>query len=555
MQKLAWIVALAIFVVFFGVYSFRLGIEPALMHDDYEYTYPSFSLAERGNFGSPLLGTALNIQKRTYNLIVYYYASVHAVLIRLYGDGAASIPLANVFHFALLAAAVAFFLMRREALVASSVFLLALVSDERMVEAARHGRPEMTAGCCLTLAVLALWLWYGEERHRALVLFGVMAALTAGLLSHTSLAFFALALALALAVPVWRTAGPRALVAGLLPCLVVPVLYGYFVLTDDVDNMLAQMAPSQGDVLLGYRLLPLVSGDWNTVSRLAAEFAQFHAGPGWTWLAWVAALALPSLWRHPLARGARFFAAVYGLCFAIHFLCLKHFVLSYRVIYQGTLYLALALLAEALLALLAERLAKPGWIRVARLACVAALLAASALAMGRFRERLLSQPPPFGRLQGALTYALLESGAEHGDRVFVPSPFGFHIRRQFDVVAYPAPKFYKGRWSPAFRDGVRRVWGEKTLARVSAPLLCDAMGLAFVRPKWVVAWDADYSIMWPFYQFLRRYPDVPGMEVTRGARAVIPPPYSGTVRVYGLSFSPPIDALDRTLHTSPAPCP
>ena len=90
------------------------------MHDDYEYTYPSFSLAERGNFGSPLLGPGLNIENRTYNLIVYYYATVHAAMIRLYGDGPESVPLANTLHFALLAAAGAFFLARRGRTWASS---------------------------------------------------------------------------------------------------------------------------------------------------------------------------------------------------------------------------------------------------------------------------------------------------------------------------------------------------------------------------------------------------------------------------------------------------
>jgi len=70
MKALAWALALMVFLVFFGVYSFRLGIEPAFMHDDYEYTYPSFSLAERGNFGSPLLGTGFNVANRTYHFAV-----------------------------------------------------------------------------------------------------------------------------------------------------------------------------------------------------------------------------------------------------------------------------------------------------------------------------------------------------------------------------------------------------------------------------------------------------------------------------------------------------
>ena len=76
MKKLSWAVALAAFLVFFGVYSFRLGIEPAFRHDDYVYTYPSFSLAERGDFGSPLFGPGLNVEKRTYALTGYYYFTV-----------------------------------------------------------------------------------------------------------------------------------------------------------------------------------------------------------------------------------------------------------------------------------------------------------------------------------------------------------------------------------------------------------------------------------------------------------------------------------------------
>ena len=61
-SALSWGVGLAVFLVFFGVYSFRLGIEPVFMHDDYEYTYPSFSLAERGNLGSPVLGPVFNLR-------------------------------------------------------------------------------------------------------------------------------------------------------------------------------------------------------------------------------------------------------------------------------------------------------------------------------------------------------------------------------------------------------------------------------------------------------------------------------------------------------------
>ena len=115
--------------------------------------------------------------------------------------------------------------------------------------------------------------------------------------------------------------------------------------------------------------------------------------------------------------------------------------------------------------------------------------------------------------------------------------------------------YYRGRWSTAFRERVRAVWGPETLARVPAEQLCYAMGLAFVRPTFVVAWDSDMSVVQPFYQFLRKYPDLPGMQVTRLGRATLPPAFGGPVRVYRLEFSPAIAALDRTSHLEEQPCP
>ena len=41
-----------------------LGLAPVLEHDDYEYTYPSFSFAAHGHYGSPLLGPGFNIERR-----------------------------------------------------------------------------------------------------------------------------------------------------------------------------------------------------------------------------------------------------------------------------------------------------------------------------------------------------------------------------------------------------------------------------------------------------------------------------------------------------------
>jgi hypothetical protein len=556
MKKLAGLTAAIVFLAFFRAASFGLGIRPALMHDDFEYTYPSFSLAERGNFGSPLLGPGLNIENRTYNLTVYYYATVHAALIRVFGDGPESVPLANVFHFALLAAVGTFCLVRRQAFLGAFVFLGALVSDPRVVDAARQGRPEMTAAFYLMVAILALWRWMGEESRRPVTLFAASAGLTAGMLSHTAVAFFALALLVLFAVPLARGATPRDVAAGLFPFLVIPVLYGYFVLTDSLENVVAQLSLAQGNVMLGQRLQLLLGGDWRALASLASGFVHAHAARPALGLGLVVVCSiLPWISRHRFSSGASFFAFVYGLFLLVHFLCLKPFVLSYRVLYQPTLYLALALLAEVITDRVGQWLGKPVWATVARAAGVVVVVLVSAGAVRHFRASLLGQPSPFGRLRGALAFALAESGARPGDRVFVPSPFGFHLRRTFDVVAYPAPKYSRGLWSASFRDGMGEIWGPGTRRRVPAESLCFAMELAFLRPAWVVTWDGDYSSVQPFYGFLRRYPDIPGMQVTRAGRADLPPPYGGAVRVYRLEYSDAVAALDRGTQSTRTSCP
>ena len=386
MKGLSGAVALIVFLVFFGVYSFRLGVQPAFMHDDYEYTYPSFNLAENGNFGSPLLGTGLNINNRTYNLVVYYYASVHAVLIRIFGDGAPSIPLANTFHFALLAAAGAFFLVRRHAFLGLGVFLFALTKDERMIDAARHGRPEMTAGCCLFIGVLALWVWYGEGRRRPLVLFGMSAALTAGMFSHTSVAFFGAALLLAFLVPRMRQASPRELLAALLPFAIVPLLYAYFILTDSVANIRGQLAPVRGDLLLASRAQLALRGQWTELATLTIEFVRTHLWTPVPWLGAAAGLVAPAFFASSWSRGARFFAATYCLFLVVHYLLLKHFVVSYQVIYLAALYMALAFLAEGIAARLGALWPRPAWIAAARIAGIAVLAVLSGALAGPVSE-------------------------------------------------------------------------------------------------------------------------------------------------------------------------
>jgi hypothetical protein len=136
------------------------------------------------------------------------------------------------------------------------------------------------------------------------------------------------------------------------------------------------------------------------------------------------------------------------------------------------------------------------------------------------------------------------------------SPLAFHLQRTFDVIGYPAPgQYFQGRWSPAFRAGVREVWGAETLTRVDARPLCWAMGLTFLRPKWVLSWNGDYSVMQPFREFLRRFPDLPGIQVSEARRTPLPPPFGGTVRVYRLGLSDAMDALDRSSTTEQPPCP
>ena len=556
MRKLSWLAGLAVFLVFFGVHSYRLGIEPEFWHDDYEYTYPSFSLAERGNFGSPLLGTAFNIQNRTYHFTVYYYATIHAALILTFGDRPESIPLANTFHFALLAAIGVSLLLRRGAVLGIFVFLYALTSDERMITAARQGRPEMTAGFCLTMGVLALWLWFADDTPRPAVLVGMSAAFVAGMLTHTAVLFFAAALLLAFSVPLARRLRPQDLVAAILPYATIPLLYGYFILTDGVTNIRLQLGPQEGNVMLG-RLFALgLQGEWSRLASVTAEFIHAHVWHLGTWLGVAACLAAPAITPSRPAQGARFFAAVYVLFLVVHFLFLKVFVLSYRVIYQATFYVALAFLAEAILARLGEVSKKPEWVAALRVAGVAVLLSLSVAGTIRFRERLWGRHLPYSALQGALVDALLESGARLGDRAFVPTPFAFHLQRKFDVISYPPNwRYFQGFWGPAFREGLGEVWGAETTTRVDRQYLCWAMGLAYIQPKWVLSWNNDYSVMQPFRRFFRRFPDLPGMRLTEIHRVDLPAPYGGNVQVFRLELSDAMRALVRTPGNAEPHCP
>lgn len=69
----------------------------------------------------------------------------------------------------------------------------------------------------------------------------------------------------------------------------------------------------------------------------------------------------------------------------------------------------------------------------------------------------------------------------------------------------------------------------------------------------VVWWSLDYEYLHPFRDFLKRFPSLPGMSLIETRR--VPIPYGGVARIYRLSLSPAIEDLDRTAHSTEAPCP
>ena len=526
------------------------------MHDDFEYTHPSFSLAERGDYGSPLLGRGFNVDRRTYHFAVYYYAAVHAALIRAFGDRPESIPLGNVFHLALLAGAGSLFLGRRGAWLGAAVFLAALVFDERLYTAARQGRPEMTAGCGLVLGVAFLWVWLDERGGGIRPALAAGAALTAGVFSHTAMVFFTAGLAAAFSPRALRRARPVEIAAALAPFASIPALYAYFLLTDRWSNFFRQMAPMRGNVVVGGLVSLVRQGEWAALADRVGTFLHTHVAHPAVWAGALVCLALPSLAPGRASAAARHFASAWAVCLGVHFLFLKPYVLTYRSIYQPTLYLAVAFAAEAL----AARARSLAWVRSAvpalKVVAAAALLATATASVVETHRRLAPLRSPFPRLRSALEYALAASGARPGERVLAPSPFVFHLRERFEPVAYPAiGQYFQDQWGPGFRAGLREVWGAATLSATPPQELCFATGLAYLQPRWVVTWNMDYQILAPFRDFLRHFPAVPGLQASERQRAELPWPYGGVVRVYRLDFSPEVARLDRAPGEEAQPCP
>jgi hypothetical protein len=140
--------------------------------------------------------------------------------------------------------------------------------------------------------------------------------------------------------------------------------------------------------------------------------------------------------------------------------------------------------------------------------------------------------------------------------VFVLSLFAFHLQRRFDVISYPPNwRYFQGHWDPAFRESLREVWGAETMKRVDPQYLCWAMGLAYIQPRWVLSWNLDYGVMQPFRRFFRRFPDLPGIELTEIRRVDLPQPFGGNVQVFRPDLAKAMSARDRTPGSAEPQCP
>jgi hypothetical protein len=548
-----WALAFAVFAACFAVFSTRLGVEPLLSPDDYEYTYPSFALAETGGYAAPLLGPALNLENRAYLRPVYYHATVHAALIRASSDGPEAVPLANTLHFSLLAAAGMLFLLRRAAFLGAAAFLWGVVTDRRLVEAARQGRPDVTAACWLFVAVLVFWLWRGEGRRRLSVLLGMSAALTAGILSHPSVLVFAALILVALTPSLRKDVPWRTTAMGLSPFAALPLLWGYFLLTDSLANLLGQLRLGWSEVPLGLARAFVARPHWSTLRDTSAFVGEELAVPG-LWLALAACLALPGIAGMRVAPAARFFGTVYALFFVVRLLFLEQPLPAYRALDRPLLYLTLALVAEAAIEWVGRSWSEGRLTAALRLAAVTALVCLTARTLVEFRSTVHARPLPYESVRRVLAEALVRSGARRGDRVLAPSSFAFHLRGDFDVVAQPAP-LYAGRWSAAFRGRLEALAGDGAGRRTDERSLCYAAGLALVRPRWILSWNEDDGSQLPFRTFLRNFPELPGMWLVEAGRVPLTPPYSGVVRVYQLTLSERLGGLDTAARGGRPSCP
>jgi hypothetical protein len=549
-----------VFVVGFAAIT-RLGVVPQFMHDDYEYTYPSFSLARMGEFGSPLMGTGLNVEHRTYNFTMYYYATVHAALIRMYGDRPESMALANLFHGSLLLACAIAYCIYRGQIVMGLVFVIAFVSDRLVIAAALAGRPEMTAAFGYFIALLALYEWQVWHRRSPWLLAAASGgAVVTGLTHPAGVIVLLPTFVLFVALNFRRLLTLPNGIALLAPFAVPVLLYAYFAATDDWRNIAAQMlANSGGNIIWARRRAMLEAGQFRELVATARpvweHFSNVHfayAVPGV--VAGVAAVAagdrLTSLREELRAHvnGVLFCSVAFVMSFVMHWWFLKEFVGSYTVIYRCAWYLAVGISISMLVLPIQAWLAARHWteLNAGALALAVALYvtshdaaAVAARLHGGFKFA------DYARFRTELNEAMTAAGAHAGDHIYCPSPFGTYLSPEFRPVTYGGERYFAGMWPQSFDialDGKRAVAREPSSFEYLKKIV-------FLNPKWIVTWDEDYSDLQDYMRFVKSFPNIdPDIHIVEAGNYVSQQTYLGGIHIFRVDLSPKFSSsLDRTL--------
>jgi hypothetical protein len=548
-----------VFVVGFVAIT-RLGVVPVFMHDDYEYTYPSFNLVRVGEFGSPLMGTGLNVEHRTYNFTMYYYATVHAALIRIYGDRPESMPLANLLHCSLLIACAIAYCIYRGQIVMGLVFVIAFLSDRLVTAAALAGRPEMTAAFGYFIALLALYEWQVWHRNPWVLAAASGGAVLAGLTHPAGVIVLIPTFALFIALNFRQLITLPNAAALLAPCAVPVLLYAYFVATDDWRNIVAQMlANSGGNIVWARRRALLEAGQFGALAATAkpvwdhfSNVRFVYAVPGI--VAGVAAVAAGDRlgsWREELRAhviGSVFFSVAFVLAVIMHWLFLKEFVGSYTVIYRCAWYLALAISMSLLVLPIQVWLAARHWteLKVGALALAVALYvtshdaaAVAARLHGGFKFA------DYARFRTELNQAMTAAGAHAGDHIYCPSPFGTYLSPEFRPVTYGGERYFAGMWPQSFDIALN---GKRAVARES-PSFEYLKKIVFLNPKWIVTWDEDYSDLQDYMRFVKSFPNIdPDIRIVEAGNYVSQHTYLGGIHIFRVDLSPMFsNSLDRTL--------
>jgi hypothetical protein len=561
----SFIVGLLVFITCFGCgVVVSQQYVPLQMHDDYEYTYPAFNLVRAGNIGSPLRGTGLNIEHRTYHLVVHYYSAVLSVLIRIFGDRTESIPLANLFHFALIVAMLAAYGVLRPICLTLLVAVAWFTTDTLVLRTAVAGRPEMTVAFGYALATLMLYERLVWKNISTVPLALASCGAVASALSHTAAGVILLApiFALFILVDHRRLTVPRNALAFVAPFFIPVVLYAYFLLTDDWRNIYLQLHHEFGEQTFARHLDLVVHGRFGQLwTSSAALRANFHFG----WVIGMLGVGVSARWaltrRHEGLAASRkelhtlFF---FGICFLLsagmNWFFLKDYVPSYTVIYRTSYYLALGAFISLAASWFTRILtgaapsfrgdAAQRYVPIAVLAVVGLFFALRIVPTAR---RGLGIPrASYETFRQQLSDELVAAGAKPGDKVYCPSPFGTHLSPLFRVVTFGSDQYFSDLWPKAFDEAVE----DKSAFRHDEHARHFEKLVAFVNPKWIVIWQDDYATMRDFAAFLGSFPNTrPEIRITRARELRSDSTYVGTIFIYRVELQPEFSSsLDRSVH-------